>query len=70
MTWNFILRHWRDALEILILAVGIYYASRFVRGTRGWPVVVGFVVLLVALAALPVTQEQVIRSRWDQIRDV
>lgn len=52
MTWNFILRHWRDALEILILAVGIYYASRFVRGTRGWPVVVGFVVLLVALAAV------------------
>ncbi len=52
MTWNNILNHWRDALEILILAMGIYYASRFVRGTRGWPVVVGFVVLLVALAAV------------------
>ena len=52
MTWNFILRHWRDALEILILAVGIYYASRFVRGTRGWPVVVGFVVLLLALTTV------------------
>jgi len=43
---------WRPALEILILAVGIYYASRFVRGTRGWPVVIGFVVLLLALTAV------------------
>jgi len=39
-------------LEILILAVGIYYASRFVRGTRGWPVVIGFVFLLLALGAV------------------
>jgi diadenylate cyclase len=37
-------------LEVLILAVGIYFASRFVRGTRGWPVVIGFTVLLIALA--------------------
>jgi diadenylate cyclase len=41
---------WRAALEILILAVVIYYAFRFLRGTRGWPVVIGFVVLLLALA--------------------
>jgi diadenylate cyclase len=41
---------WRAALEILILAVAIYYTSRFLRGTRGWPVVIGFVVLLLALA--------------------
>src|SRR5882762_1279966 len=41
---------WRPALEILILAVGIYYTTRFVRGTRGWPVVIGFVVLLLVLA--------------------
>ena len=38
VTWNYVLRYWRDALEILILAMGIYYALRFVRGTRGWPV--------------------------------
>jgi diadenylate cyclase len=37
-------------LVILILAVMIYYASRFLRGTRGWPVVVGFVVVLLVLA--------------------
>ena len=52
MNWNYILSLWRPALEILILAMGIYYASRFVRGTRGWPVVVGFVVLLLALTAV------------------
>jgi diadenylate cyclase len=40
---------WRPALEILILAVTIYYAFRFLRGTRGWPVVIGFVVVLLAL---------------------
>ena len=43
-------KSWRPALEILILMVGIYYTSRFVRGTRGWPVMIGFAVLLVALA--------------------
>jgi diadenylate cyclase len=50
--WNYFQNgdSWRAALEILILAVVIYYASRFLRGTRGWPVVIGFVVLLLALA--------------------
>jgi diadenylate cyclase len=43
---------WRPALEILILAVLIYYATRFLRGTRGWPVVIGFVVALVVLFAV------------------
>jgi diadenylate cyclase len=41
---------WRPALEIFILAVAIYYIFRFLRGTRGWPVVIGFVVLLLTLA--------------------
>jgi diadenylate cyclase len=41
---------WRPALEILILAVAIYHTSRFLRGTRGWPVVIGFVIVLLALA--------------------
>ncbi len=39
-------------MEIIILAVLIYYAFRFVRGTRGWPVVIGFVVVLLALKAV------------------
>src|SRR6516162_8184666 len=48
--WHYLQEVWRPALEILILAVTIYYASRFLRGTRGWPVVVGFVVVLLVLA--------------------
>ena len=40
---------WRPALEIIILAVAIYYALMFVRGTRGWPVVVGFLSLLLVI---------------------
>jgi diadenylate cyclase len=43
---------WGPALEILILAVGIYYALRFVRGTRGAPVVTGFLVVLLALGLI------------------
>ena len=47
--WSNFQQIWRPALEILILAVTIYYAFRFLRGTRGWPVVIGFVVVLLAL---------------------
>ena len=50
--WLFIHDNWRPALEILILGVGIYFTTRFVRGTRGWPVVIGFVVLFVALTVV------------------
>lgn len=39
---------WRPALEIVILALGIYYAFIFIRGTRGAPVVTGFLGLLLA----------------------
>jgi diadenylate cyclase len=46
---NYLQQAWRPALEILILAVTIYYAFRFLRGTRGWPVVIGFVLVLLAL---------------------
>lgn len=38
-----------SALEIFILAVGIFFALRFVRGTRGAPVVTGFLVVLLTL---------------------
>ena len=46
--WQLIQNVWRPALEIFILAVAIYLATRFVRGTRGWPVVIGFTILLLA----------------------
>ena len=50
--WNDLEKGWQPVVEILILAVLIYFAFRFVRGTRGWPVVIGFVVVLLALTAV------------------
>jgi diadenylate cyclase len=53
---------WRPALEILILTVGIYYVFRFVRGTRGAPVVTGFlVVFLTSLIVTRLLQLQVLQ---------
>ena len=49
MIWEYIQAGWRPVLEILILTGGIYYAFRFVRGTRGAPVVWGFLMLLLAM---------------------
>lgn len=49
VTWNIIQELWRPLLEVTILTVGIYYSFRFVRGTRGAPVVTGFLVVLLAL---------------------
>src|SRR6266853_1075752 len=46
--WHLVQNHWRDVLEVLILTVGIYYMFRFIRGTRGWPVITGFLVVLLA----------------------
>lgn len=46
---NFLNNAWRPALEILILAVGIYYVFSYVRGSRGWPVFTGFLVVLLTL---------------------
>lgn len=50
--WNDLEKGWQPVLEISILAVLIYFAFKFVRGTRGWPVVIGFVVVLLALTAV------------------
>src|SRR5437773_2005353 len=41
---------WRPILEILILTVAIYYIFSFVRGTRGFSILTGFLVVLLALA--------------------
>lgn len=48
---------WRPLLELLLLSVGIYYALMFVRGTRGWPVVLGFLVLLLASTVISTALE-------------
>jgi diadenylate cyclase len=44
--WEIFEANWRAAVEILIMTVGIYYSFRFIRGTRGAPVVVGFLMVL------------------------
>ena len=43
---------WKPAVEILILAVGIYYILRFVWGTRGFSILTGFLVVLLTLALI------------------
>jgi len=60
MNWNFLRTHWRDGVEITILAVGIYYAYTFVRRTRGAPVVNGFLVLLALTFLTTVFQFEVL----------
>jgi diadenylate cyclase len=45
---------WRPVVEILILTVGIYCFLRFIRGTRGAPVVTGFLVLLLTFVLVSV----------------
>ena len=60
--WLDLKNGWRPAVEILILAVLIYFALRFVRGTRGWPVVIGFFLILLALVlATTIFNLQVLR---------
>lgn len=48
--WTDFEKGWQPVVEILIIAVLIYFALKFVRGTRGWPVVIGFVIILLTLA--------------------
>ncbi|MEW6304425.1 MAG: diadenylate cyclase CdaA [Verrucomicrobiota bacterium] len=51
---------WRPVLEITILTVGIYFAFNFVRRTRGWPVVMGYFVLLLLMFFTTVLNLQVL----------
>lgn len=41
---------WRPALEILLLAVVIYYVFTFVKGTRGASIVTGFLAIVLTLS--------------------
>ena len=43
------LQYWRPIAEIGILSVAIYYTLDFFRGTRGWPIVLAFLGLLIGL---------------------
>jgi diadenylate cyclase len=57
MIWNLAKDAWRPLVEVFILAIGLYYAFIFVRGTRGAPVMTGFLVLLLALTTLSILLE-------------
>ncbi len=51
---NSVWQFWREGLEILLLAVGVYYVWKLFHGTRGAKVLVGLATLLVSLALLAV----------------
>jgi diadenylate cyclase len=48
--WKFIEQHWRDGIEILVLAFCIYQLYRAFRATRGAQILVGLGLILVLLA--------------------
>ncbi|MCW5558007.1 MAG: diadenylate cyclase CdaA [Verrucomicrobiae bacterium] len=50
--WVWIQDGWRPAVEIMILAVGIYSAFQFVRGTRGAQMLTGLLALLLFLTVV------------------
>ena len=50
--WIWVQQGWRPVLEILILATGIFWAFRFVKGTRGGQMVTGLLALLLSLTII------------------
>jgi diadenylate cyclase len=44
--------HWRDAVEIALLAIGIYFMWRLLKGTPGSNVLVGLVTLFLSVTLL------------------
>src|SRR5204863_3078108 len=49
---EFFLRNWKSWIEILLLALILYYLFLFIRGTRGAPVLTGFTLALLVLTFL------------------
>jgi diadenylate cyclase len=47
--WKFLLDHWRDGIEILLLATCIYQVYRAFRATRGAQILVGLGTILIFL---------------------
>jgi diadenylate cyclase len=54
---------WRPALEIFLLAIGIYYVFTFVRGTRGASIVTGFLAIVLTLSLVTALLELTV-LRW------
>lgn len=50
--WAFFLEHWRDGIEILLLATCIYQIYRTFRATRGAQILVGLGTILIVLTLI------------------
>ncbi|MCB1275437.1 diadenylate cyclase CdaA [Prosthecobacter sp.] len=55
--WDFLTKHWRDGVEILILAALAYHGYLFFRATRGARILTGLLVLLLSLALISLLLE-------------
>ncbi len=49
---QFLLDHWRDGVEVLILWIGVYQLYRAFRATRGASILVGIVMILAIVTSL------------------
>ncbi len=61
--WRWARQDWNSAIEVLILAIGIYYAYLYFRGTRGARVLTGLALFLVTLTVLSEVLNLVV-IRW------
>lgn len=50
--WEFVKLHWKDGLEVLILAVLLYQGYRFLRATRGARILTGLLTLMLGLTLI------------------
>lgn len=55
--WDFLTKHWRDGVEILILAALAYHGYLFFRATRGARILTGLLILLLGLALISLLLE-------------
>lgn len=55
--WQFLTEHWRDGVEIIILAALAYHGYLFFRATRGARILTGLLVLLLSLALISLLLE-------------
>lgn len=55
--WDFLTEHWRDGVEIIILAALAYHGYLFFRATRGARILTGLLILLLSLAMISLLLE-------------
>lgn len=69
--WKWVKLDWlwiiRAGVEISALSVGIYYIFTFLQRSRGWPVVVGFLILIGITTMIALIKLEVLRWLLEQI---